>query len=210
MEFIRGRRGAVVFFERFKKQFLREYVVPANPQTFLQQQFRFSFRFINKIYLYLQQPLFDNIWDTASDDLNPHNIFVRSNQNSISKELNFDSVSLSVGILEPIFLIKSIQYKDAANRCMFKWDSTIINNGSPTDKILLILIDYSNYLPDQNKFLLTFYYNSDKQRQDSVGFIIPEIILNTDFLHGFIIVFNDPINNKYQISDSLNKKVIPF
>ena len=210
MSFIRGRRGPVIFFERYNKQFVKIYTKPSNPQTSEQQDHRYYFRFINKLWNFLNFNIFYLIWNTASEIFNPHNIFIKNNQNQFSKELDFNSVIISDGKLEPVSEIVFIKYKDIAGRCMFKWKTDILSNGKPTDKILLTLVYFKNYLPGKNIFNFDIYIDQSKIRSDSVGFILPPKDLDINFLYGFISTFTDPIIDKNNASISLGKTVISF
>lgn len=204
---INGRRGNIVFFERYKKNIIREYIVPHDPKTAKQLSKRASYRFINKLWNFLPQPLFNKIWITLQSNLNQHNIFVKVNQNSFSTEKNFGLVKLSIGLLEPVLLIKSVKYKDAANRCIFNWDPKIIGNGTPNDIMLLILIDCKNYLPSKNRYILDIYINQTKTRKNAIGFITPSDNLDVTCLESYIIALTYPILNTLNVSDSKYKKV---
>ena len=209
-ELIRGKRDNLVFFSRLNKILIRTYVKPQDPRTAEQLLRRYSFRFVNKLYNFLPKPIFFDIWQTIFINDNPHNNFVKINQTPISEELNFYDILTTKGNAEPINSIGFIKYKDVNGRCNFKWSTTITDTGKPTDKILLTLIDYKNYKPSENLFNLDIYINHDKIRSDSIGFILPAKDLDVNFMHGFISVVNTPIIDKYSISNSLNKKVIPF
>jgi hypothetical protein len=61
-----GRLGKVVAVKRNGKNFLREYTVPANPQTLKQQANRMKFRFVNRNLTPLRQVIKRGYLDTQA------------------------------------------------------------------------------------------------------------------------------------------------
>lgn len=205
-----GKYFNIVFYKVYNKIRMRTFAKPFDPQTAAQLKHRGKIRFLTKIIHQGNNLFIKQFWNFFDPFNIGSNSFQTINLKEIEKEEDYENLKTTIGILEPVFNIDFIKYKDVNGRCMFKWKDTIINNGLPTDKIFLCLIYYKYYSPVNNYFELSIFVDFSKTRQDSIGFIKPAKELDTNFMYGYISTFREPINSISQISNSKSKKVIAF
>ncbi len=205
-----GKYFSVIFYRVYNKIRIRTFTKLTNPKTVLQMSHRFLVRFLGKIMHQGNNLFIKKFWNFLDQYNIGGNSFFVENLINVLQEEDYQNLKTTIGILEPVYNIDFIKYKDVNGRCMFKWKTDIISNGLPTDKIFLCLIYYKNYNPSENYFELSFFVDFSKIRDDSVGFIKPAKDLDVNYMYGYISTFREPINSISQVSYSKSKKVTAF
>ncbi len=191
----------------WERDVIRVHCVPNNPQSEDQQINRFRFRFVSRVGVGSLVQVVRPYWNMFNEYEIGFNSFVKLNMNQVGHELDFENISMTVGNYEPVFSINFIRHSGPLNRTTFKWSSTVIADGSPDDTMLLILIDWHNYIIDQGIFFVNCMINTDKTRKENTGFIICGPDCNVDYMEGYISVLAPGFSNINEISISKWKDV---
>jgi hypothetical protein len=139
--------------------YVREYVVPANPNTVLQQAQR---TLMQTIVLYCKQlltALIQPYWDPLSTVVSGWNLIVKKNLKSMSDSTDFENFKISDGSLEGD-AISSCTYSTGDGEVMMSFSGEIKSNGLATDKCIACIIDI------EHDFL---YLSVDEETRSAAG-----------------------------------------
>jgi len=101
-----GRLGKVVAVKRNGKNFLREYTVPANPQTLKQQANRMKFRFVNRCLTPLRQVIKRGYLDTQAFPKVCSKVLKTAVEGEYPDfAIDFSKLQLADGTLQPVGMV---------------------------------------------------------------------------------------------------------
>ena len=139
--------------------YVREAVIPANPQSAAQTQQRTKFGRIVKIGSQILTGVINSFWDRlqVGKTLTGFNRFVQHNLNLMSTVFDPTKLVFSVGSLD-ILASFSGNYNNVSGVLTAEWVSTTPTSGSPTDDV--IVAAYS----EENEFI--YFGTGTKIRSD--------------------------------------------
>jgi len=138
------RLGKVVAVKRNGKNFLREYTVPANPQTLKQQANRMKFRFVNRSLTPLRQVIKRGYLDTQAFPKVCSKVLKTAVEGEYPNfTIDFSKLPLADGILQPVEMITTETRKNTSE-VIVKWEiapekQTLQENAD--DKVSLVFFD---------------------------------------------------------------------
>lgn len=134
-----GKVGPVVGGKWKDVDYMRSYVIPANPNTLAQQTQRTRFAVVVENAKALLTGLLQPYWDYYFSNMSGFNAFVsRAVKLDIGETQILAGTPASVGTLEPVYSAACV-YTTGSGNCAFTWDDSIFGNGQNTDKMLLLV-----------------------------------------------------------------------
>lgn len=124
--------------------YVREYVIPANPNTVAQQTQRGYVALEGKCASSMLLPICQKFWDPIARSMSGFNMMVGTNLKILAtagKELK-DTVRSS-GTLEGT-TISSATYFPSTGIINIAFSSDVLGNGLPTDKVVAVVYDKAN------------------------------------------------------------------
>lgn len=139
-----GKVGPVVGASWKGIQYMRAYVVPANPNTAGQQTQRTSFAVMVALARDVLSTLINTYWDPFVSGMSGFNRFIQVNIGTldVSDKLTITS-KLALGTLESVGLITGT-YNTGDGETIVVWDETAYGNGALTDSVGLVVYDQVN------------------------------------------------------------------
>lgn len=135
---ISGKVGAVVGASWKGINYIREYVIPANPNTAAQQTERTKFADLILIAKTLLGSILQVYWDPFLRHTSGWAHFVGINRILYTNSGDYDKIHIAEGILESATLTGATYI---ASSCAILWDTTALGNGSPTDPMIFYVYD---------------------------------------------------------------------
>lgn len=130
----RGKVAGVVGSQWKDKNYLREYVKPANPNTTAQQVQRGKMQDCVAFAKTLVGPIFNTYTDKFQKSMSGFNAFIKSNISEFDGSVDYSALQMTIGKLYPIqSLDGSVNTGDGV--VTLTWDEAIGNNGALTDKV---------------------------------------------------------------------------
>jgi len=192
-----GKVGPVVGGNWKGIDYMRGYVVPANPNTPAQQTQRTKF---GKAVAYARQilaTLLNVYWDPFAVEMSGFNRWIQLNigELDVSNEITVDNI-MSTGTLESIrALISATVNGDDID---IVWDFRHVGNGLDTDSIGVVFYDVSE---DQLQFL-----SVAEDRSDGAASVTPdETPVASDLI--FLFLYRGT-GSEFIVSDSKSKAVV--
>ena len=139
----RGKIGGVVGGQWKDKNYLREYVKPANPDTPAQQTQRALMSSCVAFAKALVGPIFNAYTDKFQKSMSGFNFFIKSNITLFTAVPTLSSVLISEGKLSPISNF-ACTYDTATGAFACTWVANKGNNGADTDKVFWAIYDKSD------------------------------------------------------------------
>lgn len=162
--------------------YIRERVVPANPNSIAQQRVRGVMRQLVLIGRSVKTTVIDTYWEkfvkgTAQSGWSK---FIGTNQKIIQNDEDFSNFKLTSGDLEPLKSLSNLSAVDA-NKLEATWEKEVVSNGSGTD----IPIGYV-YVPERSYI---YSQTSNPTREDEkIGFTVPDHASITGNIYLFVAV----------------------
>jgi hypothetical protein len=139
-----GRLGKVVAVKRNGKNFLREYTVPANPQTLKQQANRMKFRFVNRSLTPLRQVIKRGYLDTQAFPKGCSKVLKTAVEGEYPDfAIDFSKLQPADGTLPPVGTITT-ETRKSTSEVIVKWQIASEGQrlqGNADDKISLVFFD---------------------------------------------------------------------
>lgn len=150
---IRGKVAGVVGSQWKDKNYLREYVKPANPDTAAQQTQRGLMSSCVAFSKTLVGPVFNTYTDGFQKGMSGFNFFIKGNINYFTAVPTYSSVKLTEGkLFSPV--ISSAVYLNNPLSITVNYDTSNGNNGAATDKVYAVAYDKSTglwYFPGEEE-----------------------------------------------------------
>ena len=144
----RGKVSGVVGSQWKDKNYLREYVKPANPNTAAQQVQRGLMTLCVAFAKTLVGPIFNAYTDKFQKSMSGYNAFIKANIALFTAVPTYASVLISQGKLSPVAGLAST-YDTGIGNLVLTWDENLGNNGAADDKV---------YWVAYNKVTLQWYF----------------------------------------------------
>lgn len=138
----RGKVAGVVGSQWKDKNYLREYVKPANPNTAAQIVQRDLMKNCVEFCKPLVGPIFNAYTDRFRKSMSGFNYFIKQNIAEFVAVPTLANVSISDGKLSPIANLAA-NYEDTVGAMAVTWDANNGNNGADTDKTFWVIYDKS-------------------------------------------------------------------
>ena len=131
---IRGKVAGVVGGQWKDKNYVREYVKPANPKTAAQIVQRDLMLGCVRFAKVLVGPIFNAYTDRFLKSMSGFNYFIKKNITQFVAAPVWANIVISEGKLSPIVL-GSCTYNTATGETIMPWTANNGNNGADTDKV---------------------------------------------------------------------------
>jgi len=136
-----GKVGPVVGGKWKDIDYMRSYVVPANPNTVGQQAVRTKFAALVALARQLLSNLLQPYWDQYYPSMSGFNAFISQNYDLADAVGAIDKTAImSLGTLEGLTTV-TVEYNTGTGAVDFSWDGTIQGNGLATDNIFCVVMD---------------------------------------------------------------------
>ena len=154
---VSGKVGAVVGASWKGIPYLRQYVIPANPNTAAQQVERTAFSDLVAMAKTLLGSVLQVFWDPFLKANSGWAHFIGINRKLYVTPDDYSTVHIAEGILEGTTIsLAGYSGTDVA----FTWSGTALGNGSATDPVILYVYDEVNKVG---------FVNDTYERQDASG-----------------------------------------
>lgn len=139
----RGKVAGVVGSQWKDKNYIREYVKPANPNTAAQQTQRTAMSDTVAFCKALVGPVFNAYTDKFQKSMSGFNYFIKQNIAEFDGAIDYTALKLTEGKLHaPGTLVANAE----ADNVDFDFDASLGNNGLVTDKIFAAVYDAATNL----------------------------------------------------------------
>lgn len=167
----RGKVAGVVGSQWKNVNYLREYVLPANPNTAAQQVQRTKMADIVEFCKPLVGPVFNAYTDRFQKAMSGFNYFIKQNIVEFDGTLDYAALKLTEGKLHAP---GDFAVEKAGVNLNFTWDETLGNNGALTDKIYGVAINTVSGL--------WWFFDAEAVRDDELASItVPIASLGVSF-----------------------------
>jgi len=169
---VRGKVAGVVGSQWKDKNYVREYVLPANPNTAAQQVQRGKMQDVVAFCKSLVGPVFNSYTDKFQKSMSGFNFFIKHGIAEFDGSPTYANLKLTEGKLYPIQSLV-VEYAEDSELTGATWDEAIGNNGALTDKVYGALYDTAKelwYFPaaevTRDDELITFAVPDDSNATD--------------------------------------------
>lgn len=139
---LRGKVAGVVGSQWKDKNYIREYVLPANPNTAAQQTQRTKMADCVEFCKPLVGPVFNAYTDRFQKSMSGFNRFIKSNIAVFDGAPDFMGILLTEGKLSNVAITTS-KYDTGTGDNIFVFTTNYQNNGAATDKVYAAVYDES-------------------------------------------------------------------
>jgi hypothetical protein len=174
-----GKIGGTVVSSWKGIQTVREYVIPANPQTPGQTVNRGLFGRISKLGSRILAPVINPFWDPYAVKKTGHNVFTSVNKLAMGQTFNPAILTVSQGQLEPAAISAApLDGEDV----LFSWSQIIAANGQLTDNVAALVLDETTD---------TFWVNiGNATRDDEAVTVAVGVGLSPANLHAYLFFYS--------------------
>jgi hypothetical protein len=136
-----GKVGPVVGAAWKGIDYMRGYVIPANPNTSGQQTVRTKWSVLSQMASSLLSTLITTYWNPFAVQMSGFNRWMQVNYSTLdgSNDLTITS-KMAEGTLEGVTGF-TVTYATGTGECIGAWDGTIVGNGLDTDFVVLCVYD---------------------------------------------------------------------
>lgn len=136
-----GKIGDVVCSKWKGIPYIREFVIPANPNTASQQTERGQFRALVELGKPLLATVIQAFWDSLVTQNSGWAHFIGTNRKLMTAYDDFAPIQMCQGALEGALITSAIY---AGANVTFVWDETVTSNGALTDYAACVVYDKVN------------------------------------------------------------------
>lgn len=140
---VSGKVGVVVGGDWKGIPYLRTFVIPANPNTALQQGVRSKMSLITSIGRTILNTIIQKFWDKYAVKMSGFNAFVKRSMLDMTSAVDYLNLSFARGGLEGV-VISTKNYNDTTGVVTITFLTTTLSNGLPTDRIVAVVLDSAN------------------------------------------------------------------
>lgn len=137
---LRGKVAGVVGGQWKNVNYVREYIVPANPNTAAQQVQRGKFGRAVDFAKPLVGPVFNAYTDQFQKAMSGFNFFIKSNIALFLDPPTFEDIVVTSGKLFHVVPI-TVAMQAAQNKITFEWEEDIGSNGALTDSVFAVALN---------------------------------------------------------------------
>jgi len=191
---LRGKVAGVVGSQWKDKNYIREYVLPANPNTLSQQAQRSKMTKAVAFAKPLVGPIFNPYTDKFQKSMSGFNRFIKSNIVIFDASPDLTAIVITEGKLSPILTTDTV-YNTATGDCTVTWTENKGNNGASDDMI------YGAIYHEPTG--IWYAMPMEKERSDlSILYILPTGLTATDLSsYTFAIQYSGTLVNMISNSD---------
>jgi hypothetical protein len=142
---IRGKVAGVVGSQWKDKNYLREYIKPANPNTAAQQAQRLKMSIMVAFCKTLVGPIFNAYTDKFYKSMSGFNHFIKANIALAADPIPYANLLFTEGKLSPVTAL-AVEYTTGTGGLVFTWTKNLGNNGADTDKVFWAIYDSDSSL----------------------------------------------------------------
>lgn len=147
---LRGKVAGVVGSQWKDKNYIREYVLPANPNTAAQQAQRSKMTDVVAFAKPLVGPVFNAYTDRFQKSMSGFNFFIKKNIAEFDGTPQLNNIVVTEGKLSSI-LANTFTYDTADGNTILNWLTNLGNNGANDDKVFFAVYASDTgiwYFPD--------------------------------------------------------------
>ncbi len=137
---VRGKVAGVVGSQWKDKNYIREYIKPANPNTSAQQAQRTLMSNTVNFCKSLVGPVFNAYTDIFYKGMSGFNFFIKRNITFCDDPIVYANIKLTEGKLSPVIPSAAV-YTTGSGDLTIAFDKNLGNNGSDTDKIYVAALN---------------------------------------------------------------------
>ncbi len=130
---IRGKVAGVVGSQWKDKNYIREYVLPANPNTAAQQVQRTKMADVVAFCKALVGPIFNPYTDRFQKSMSGFNFFIKANIAIFDGTPDYPTILMTEGKLSPLLITDAV-YTTGSGQMQVTWTTNYGNNGSADDQ----------------------------------------------------------------------------
>jgi hypothetical protein len=130
---MRGKVAGVVGGQWKNVSYIREYVLPANPNTALQQAQRSKMADVVAFAKPLVGPIFNAYTDRFLKGMSGFNYFIKQNIAEFDGSPTYANIVITEGKLSPIITTSAV-YVSGSGQMQVTWSTNYGNNGEATDQ----------------------------------------------------------------------------
>jgi hypothetical protein len=155
-----GKVGEVVGASWKGIAYIRQYVIPANPNTALQQTERGLFADMVWLAKACLGPILQVFWDPFIRQNSGWAHFIGTNRKLYTESGDYSSVLMASGTLEGTVVLGALYQSDSV---AVSWSGTVLGNGDPGDAALVFIYDKANKVG---------FFNGTEVRSDQVAVVV--------------------------------------
>ncbi len=156
---LRGKVAGVVGSQWKDKNYIREYVRPANPNTAAQQTQRAKMSDVVAFCKPLVGSVFNAYTDRFQKSMSGFNRFIKTNISEFDGSPDYGALKLTEGKLSNV-VPATFDYSTGTGLVQYTWAEAFGNNGAATDKVFSVIYD--------NTTGLWYYQDSEEDRDTEV------------------------------------------
>ena len=137
---LRGKVAGVVGSQWKDKNYIREYVKPANPKTAAQTAHRDKMSRCVAFAKWLVGPIFNAYTDKFQKSMSGFNYFIKQSVLAFVSNPTSTAIFISEGKLSPLLLTTAV-YTAGSGACVFTFDKNLGNNGDDGDQVFACVFD---------------------------------------------------------------------
>jgi len=189
-----GKVGPVVGGKWKDIDYMRAYVIPANPNSPAQQLVRAKMSALVAFGRKLLTSILQVYWDPFQTSMSGFNAFISRNYSKlqVGNVLN-EAAVLSVGTLEATSLLTST-YNTSSYVVQCTWDKTISGNGLGSDKLCMVVYDKTN-----NRW---YFESGVETRNSSTGTITIPAGLTATNIYTYVFFYRGT-GSSFTVSNSI-------
>lgn len=130
---LRGKVAGVVGSQWKDKNYIREYVLPANPNTVAQQTQRSKMTDCVAFAKPLVGPIFNAYTDRFQKSMSGFNRFIKSNIAIFDGTPTYNTIKITEGKLSPVSVTDAV-YTTGSGQMQITWTENLGNNGASDDQ----------------------------------------------------------------------------
>lgn len=179
--------------------YIRGYLIPADPQTPAQEAQRLKMIQVNNIARYALSPIIQPFWDPFYSNKAGIHGFLSANLLRWNTPDDYSQALLAQGQLEPL-ITQGCEYNSATGLLYMSWYSTYEGNGLPTDNVMCFWYDESAVYGGPGI--------GGRTRDDFFMYVDIGIDRNANNLHAFMFAYRG-VAPSLEVSNSIHDIVIP-
>ena len=194
---VRGKVSGVVGSQWKDKNYVREYVLPANPNTAAQQAQRGKMQDVVAFCKTLVGPVFNAYTDKFQKSMSGFNFFIKQSIAEFDGSPVYANLKLTEGKLFPVDKTDCV-YITGTPVLNIDWVGAVGNNGADTDKVFAAVHDTSTGL---------WYFPAAEVARSVrlIAVVVPAGLTNTD-LECYVWAINYSGTLVSMISDSVHQQ----
>lgn len=162
----KGKIAGVVGAQWKQTPYIRGYVIPANPNTVLQQAQRAKLTTVVWMARTILSSVIQKFFDPFQKSQSGYNRFSQINLKAMADSTDYDAMLMSEGSLESALPVAAWTYDTATGNTALTWTTAVLGNGDANDEVGIVIFDTTNKVVVVDD---TSYTRSDGEGGPNIG-----------------------------------------